>query len=97
MPELNEKEIFEKKIVELQARISRYELVEQKMRSVQHKLDTQVDMFTKIHDYSQQAFHAKPGTLNDIIADGVVDIFQLEIGAVVLLDLTENNFSIVGG
>ena len=97
MPELNEKEILEEKIAKLQARVSRSELVEQKMRDIQHKLDTQVDMFTKIHVYTQQAFHASDSdTLNNIIAEGVVDIFQLEIGAVFQLNPTGNELSIIG-
>jgi len=97
VPELNEKEILEEKIAKLQARVSRSELVEQKMRDIQHKLDTQVDMFTKIHVYTQQAFHASDSdTLNNIIAEGVVDIFQLEIGAVFQLNPTGNELSIIG-
>ena len=100
MPELNEKtekKILEGKIAELQARISRSELAEQKMRSIQHKLDTQLDMLAKIHAYTQQAFHANdPGALNNIIAEGVVDIFQLEIGAVFLLNPAESKLSVIG-
>jgi len=97
MPELNEREIFEKKIFDLQARISHYELAEQKMRSIQHKLDTQIDTFTKIHVYTQQAFHVSdPGMLNNIIAEGIVDVFQLEIGAVFMLSLIEDSLSLIG-
>lgn len=83
---LNEQEAL-KKIADLQSRISHYELAEQRTRRVQHQLDTQVEMFTRIHEYTQQAFHVlNLDALNEIIAEGVVDIFQLEHGAVFSLN-----------
>ena len=87
----------EKTIADLQAQIRRYELSEQKMRSIQHKLDTQIGIFSVIHTYTQQAFHAiHPYKLNSIIAEGIADIFQLEIGAVLVLDPTEDKFTLAG-
>jgi len=87
MDNLNELEILRKNIADLSAQISRYELSEQRMRSIQHKLDTQIETFKMIHAYTQQAFRARtPDALLSVIAEGIADIFQLEAGAVFVLN-----------
>jgi len=87
MENLNELEVLKKNVADLSAQISRYELSEQRMRSIQHKLDTQIETFKMIHAYTQQAFRARtPEALKSVIAEGIADIFQLEIGAVLILN-----------
>jgi len=97
MDSLNEHEINKKTIADLQAQISRYELSEQKMRSIQHKLDTQIETFNMIHKYTQQAFRAvNTDILCDIIAEGIADVFQLEISAVFTMNPDRDNLTLSG-
>ena len=83
-------------IDELQARMARYESVEQDLRNIRHRLDTQIDMFTRIHAYGQMAFRESGAGLYDLISEGVVDIFQLEVGAVFALDFVRGELVCLG-
>ncbi len=84
-------------IEELQKQIRRYELSEQRSRGIQARLDMQVDIFTRIHKCSQAAFAAKnTEELNTIIAEGVADIFQFELGAVFLISVEEGCLAMQG-
>ena len=97
MDNMNELEILKKKVADLNAQISRYELSEQRMRSIQHKLDTQIETFKMIHAYTQQAFRARtPEALKSVIAEGIADIFQLEIGAVLVLSPDGDSLKLAG-
>ncbi len=88
---------LEQQIQELQSQIRRYELAEQRNRDIQARLDMQVDMFTRIHKCSQSAFAAQnTDELNTIIAEGVADIFQLELGAVFLISTEKGCLEIQG-
>ncbi len=88
---------LKKQVKALQNQISRYELAEQRNRDIQSRLDMQIDIFTRIHKCSQSAFAAKDtNELNTIIAEGVVDIFQFELGAVFLLSVEKNCLEIQG-
>ena len=97
MDGLSGSENLRKTIDDLQAQIRRYELSEQKMRNIQHKLDTQIELFKTIHAYAQQAFHATHlDDLYSIIAEGIADIFQLEVGAILKLDPDEDRLILAG-
>ncbi len=78
-------------IRELQEKASRAELTEQKLRDTFNKLDVQIDKFTRIHAYALEALKAdSTPALHSIIAEGVVDIFQLECGALLSVDLLDS-------
>ena len=88
---------IEKFIKEMQERIAHFELSEQNMRNMRSKLDMQIDLSTRIHLYSQQAFQIHElNNLYPLIAEGVVDIFQLEVGVVLGFDSTGNKLSVLG-
>ena len=73
-------------VKKLQGRISHYELAVQNARTIQMRLDEQIDTFTRIHKFGQMAFQAtNPDELAVIIAEGVVDIFQLEMGGMFII------------
>jgi len=73
-------------IADIKSSTSQYELAEQNMRNMRIKLDSQLDMFTRIHFFAQLAFNAKtPAELYENIAEGIIVVFQLEIGAVFTL------------
>ena len=80
---------LEQRIAHLQQQISRFELSEQRMRNVQSRLDVQLETFRHIHRYSLTAFKTQTReALGEVIAEGLVDIFQLEVAAVFTLTPT---------
>lgn len=84
-------------IEELQAKASRAELAEQSLRNTRNKLDVQLERFTQIHKYTIEAFKAKDfNGLYSIISEGVIDIFQLEVGAVFLTDYVNKKLCVAG-
>ena len=86
-----------KLVAELNRQTSRNEREKQGMRNMRGKLDAQIEIFTQIHRFTQQAFHAKAqADLYDLIAEGVVDVFQLEVGALFGLDAVGENLVLLG-
>ena len=81
----------------LQRKTSRLELVEQNLRNTHHRLDMHLDKFTRIHQYAQQAFgiHDQEA-LSTLIVEGVVDVFQLEVGAVFEVNLADHTLALAG-
>ncbi len=76
---------------------TRLEITRQQMREIQFKLDSQIDIFTRIHGYSQQAFHVdSEELLYEIITGGIVDVFEMEIGAIFKLSSSRDNLALVG-
>ncbi len=92
-----EQERLKQEIAQMQALMSRSELEAQKVRNISNKLDAQIDMFTRIHCFSQNAFHiTDPAKFYAIVAEGVVDIFQLEVGAFFLVDVSTKTLRLAG-
>lgn len=84
-------------VAELNARTSLNEREKQNMRNLRGKLDMQIEFFNQIHRFSRQAFHVKSqAELHSLISEGVVDIFQLEVGAMFSLDINEGNLRLLG-
>lgn len=72
---------------ELQRRVTRFSVVEQELINTRDRLDHELARFARIHDFNARAIRAKdPGTFAEIVAESVVDIFELEFGAVWLTD-----------
>jgi len=73
-------------IADMKSATSQYELAEQNMRNARTRLDSQLDMFSRIHFFAQLAFQARSlKELHENIAEGIIVVFQLEIGAVFTL------------
>ncbi len=88
---------LKQKIADLQDLLSRSEMQVQKNRDIGSKLDVQIDMFTRIHRFSQRAFHiTDPDEFYSIVSEGVVDIFQLEVGAIFQMDIAAKNIKLMG-
>lgn len=79
----------------LQLKTSRLELVEQHLRNAQHKLDSQLEYFTDIHRYAIKAFdiHDTHG-LYETLTEGIVDIFQIEVGAFLTVNIHDQSLTI---
>ena len=87
----------DQQIGELLSKIRHYELSEQKYRDIQSRLDMQLDIFKRIHKCAQAAFTAENlREMSNLIAEGVVDIFQLEMGAVFSLSATGDHIELLG-
>ena len=87
----------DQQIGELLSKIRYYELSEQKYRNIQSRLDMQLDIFKRIHKCAQAAFTAENlREMSNLIAEGVVDIFQLEVGAVFSLSATGDHIELLG-
>ncbi|MDR2892512.1 MAG: response regulator [Deltaproteobacteria bacterium] len=83
--------------IRLQELLAANELKTQKRRDVQSRLDTQIDMFKRIHHISQRTFQVEDfDSFYAIAAEGIVDVFQLEASAVYMLDLYGESMSLVG-
>ena len=89
--------LSDQQIGELLSKIRHYELSEQKYRNIQSRLDMQLDIFKRIHKCAQAAFTAENlREMSNLIAEGVVDIFQLEVGAVFSLSATGDHIELLG-
>lgn len=72
---------------ELQRRVTRFSVVEQELINTRDQLDHELARFARIHDFNAKAIRAKDQeTFAEIVAESVVDIFELEFGAVWLAD-----------
>jgi signal transduction histidine kinase len=94
MPEHHENDLAELRrlVDELQRRTARNELEKENMRIMRTKLDVQLEFFKQIHRFSQLAFSVSSRSeFADLLSEGIVDIFQLETGAVFLLDIASDN------
>ena len=70
-------------ISDMKSMTSQFELAEQNMRNIRNRLDLQLDTFTRIHFFAQMAFQAHTQKdLCETIAEGIVVVFHMEIGAV---------------
>ncbi|MDL2317621.1 response regulator [Eubacteriales bacterium OttesenSCG-928-A19] len=99
MPQEKDREIAELRqlIQEMNLQTSRNEREKQNMRNVRGKLDAQIDIFNQIHQFSGHAFHVQSEKdLYPLIPEGIVDIFQMEIGAMFVLDISGDRLTLMG-
>jgi signal transduction histidine kinase/CheY-like chemotaxis protein len=82
---------------ELQRRTARNELEKENMRIMRGKLDMQLEFFKHIHRFSGMAFSTTDrSAFAALFTEGVVDIFQLEIGAAFRMDVADDRLHLVG-
>ncbi|MDR3349361.1 MAG: response regulator [Acidaminococcales bacterium] len=84
-------------VEELHLKTAHNEIEKQNMRFMRRELNNQIELFGQIHRFTQRAFAAVSKTdLANILAEGVVDVFQLETAAVLRLDIAGNYFTLFG-
>jgi signal transduction histidine kinase/CheY-like chemotaxis protein len=82
---------------ELNQKTVRNEVEKQHMRVMRNRLDNQIELFKQIHRFAQRAFGAASQIeLANILAEGVVDVFQLETAATLLLDVSGDRLKLYG-
>ena len=80
----------------IQKRLARFEIIAQNLRDTQHKLDTHLDEFARIHEYARRAFDTSDRLeLYSTIAEGIVDVLQLEVGAVFHVDIPDERLILI--
>ncbi|MDR1606811.1 MAG: response regulator [Deltaproteobacteria bacterium] len=91
-------EILELKRVldELRKKTSQAELTEQRLRNAHSKVDAQIERFTRVHEYAMRAFAVdNVAEVYAITAEGAVDIFQMEMGAIFLVNVFDNQLKLL--
>jgi signal transduction histidine kinase/CheY-like chemotaxis protein len=75
---------------------ARHEVVTQRLRDAQHKLDTCLEQFARMHAYASEAYLAKDQqSIFQITATGIADVLQIEIGAVFDVNLSEQQLTLL--
>ncbi|MDR0842212.1 MAG: response regulator, partial [Acidobacteriota bacterium] len=81
----------------MQRWVARAEGVSQQLRDTQQKLDGTIEAFSRMHEYAQMAFMASTrDELATIIAEGIVDVLQLETGALFAVDAQNRRLLLAG-
>ena len=82
-------------ITSLRVKSSQAELSEQRLRDARSKVDAQLEKFTQIHNYTMKAFAASGADeVFSLAAEAVVDIFQIECGAVFSVNIFDNTLTL---
>jgi PAS domain S-box-containing protein len=77
---------------ELQRRVTRFNVVEQELINTRNRLDRELERFGRIHAFNTRGLHAHDvAAFANIVAEAVVDIFELEFGALFLTDSPSQN------
>ena len=85
-------------IEKLKFKADNYDLIEQNMRNIRSRLDLRLDMFARIHYFARLAFQLHTHEeLYAVTAEGIVDIFQLEIGAIFTLNPSQDSLIYLSG
>ncbi|MDR2005874.1 MAG: hypothetical protein LBP78_01335, partial [Acidaminococcales bacterium] len=93
----NELQELRQLVKELHLKTAHTEIEKQNMRFMRRELNNQIELFGQIHRFTRRAFAAaSQADLANILAEGVVDVFQLETAAVLRLDIAGNHFALSG-
>ncbi len=75
---------------ELQRKVTRFSVVEQALINTRNSVDDEVERFRLIQNYSNQCLAAPTmGEFAEITAESIVDVFQVEFGALLEFDATD--------
>lgn len=82
---------------DMQRKLSTIELVQQDLRIAHIKLDQNYEVLSRIQEYAIKAFSMHDeAELHTFIAEGLVDVFQLEFGVVFSADLVSGKLTTLG-
>ncbi len=77
---------------ELQRRITRFSVVEQELINTRNSVDEEIERFRLIQDYSTKCLAAPTmEEFAEITAESIVDVFQVEFGALLEFDSTDRS------
>ena len=80
-------EALKQRYEELQRRVTRFSVVEQELIDTRNRLDCELGRFGRIHAFSTQALHATSDeSFAIMVADALLDVFELEVGLFWLFD-----------
>ncbi|MFM7217941.1 MAG: PAS domain-containing protein, partial [Bacteroidota bacterium] len=85
MYERSELERLRKEFEELQLRVTRFSSVEQELINMRDRLDHELDMYKRLHVFNNSALREVSGhEFVRLVADAIVDVFEVESAAVYL-------------
>ncbi|MDR1142238.1 MAG: response regulator [Planctomycetaceae bacterium] len=77
---------------------ARAEVVAQDLRDTQHRLDLHIDKFARMHEYAQRVFSTNDReALHATIVEGVVDVFQLDVGGLFEVNIADQQLVLING
>ncbi|MDR1484407.1 MAG: response regulator [Planctomycetaceae bacterium] len=77
---------------------ARAEVIAQNLRDTQHNLDLHINQFARIHKYAQRAFATNDReTLYATIVEGIVDIFQIDVGGLFEVNIADQQLILLSG
>ncbi|MDR2641839.1 MAG: response regulator [Planctomycetaceae bacterium] len=77
---------------------ARAEIIAQNLRDTQYRLDLHIEKFARIHEYAKRVFSTKDReTLYSIIVEGIVDVFQIDIGGLFEVNIADQQLILLSG
>lgn len=82
---------LQKKYDELQLRVTRFSAIEQELINTRDRLDSELVMYKRLHQFNVSALKEQDiNSFLQLVAEAIIDIFEVEIGEVVLYDAKRN-------
>lgn len=86
-----------KRYNELQLRVTRFSAVEQELINTRTRLDTEIAMHKRMHNYNKNAFAEMSDTeFVKLAAEAVIDIFEVEAGLVIVGNTDMSEIPVLG-
>ena len=80
-------EVITRRYEDLQRRVTRFSVIEQQLIDTRNQLDCELGRFGRIHAFSTKALNARTDeSFAGMVADALLDVFELEVGLFWLLD-----------
>jgi signal transduction histidine kinase len=77
---------------------ARAEVVAQSLRDTQHRLDLHINKFARMHEYARRVFSTNDReTLYATIVEGIVDVFQIDVGGLFEVDIADQQLILLSG
>jgi signal transduction histidine kinase/CheY-like chemotaxis protein len=77
---------------------ARAEVIAQNLRDTQHRLDLHINKFARMHEYAQRVFSTNDReTLYTTIVEGVVDVFQIDVGGLFEVNIADQQLILLNG
>ena len=90
-------DVISPSLQQLQQQASRAVLVEQRLRETIHQLEGRTHLFTQMQNAAMAAFHAdSTQALYDIIAEGMVETFQMECAGLFRVNMLDGRLEGIG-
>ncbi|MDR2169125.1 MAG: response regulator [Planctomycetaceae bacterium] len=91
-------EYLKSELDSISRKAARSEVIAQNLRDTQHRLDLHINKFARMHEYAQRAFSTNDRKIvYSIIVEGIVDVFQLEVGGLFEVSIADQHLLLLNG